>query len=125
MSAQRKQQLSLHTHGARRTWCSDGTEAPAAYLGVATGAILGDRWWCRLLRPLAVGGVALLMGIPLVGTPYILELGRRHHAPLNAERVTTALMGGFVGWLFPHFPWCGPDLLGCSQGVAAHPCIKG
>jgi H+/Cl- antiporter ClcA len=39
------------------------------------------------------------MGIPLVGTAYILELGRRHHAPLNAERVTAALMGGFVGWL--------------------------
>jgi H+/Cl- antiporter ClcA len=39
------------------------------------------------------------MGIPLVGTAYILELGRRHHAPLNAERVTAALVGGFVGWL--------------------------
>jgi H+/Cl- antiporter ClcA len=80
-----------------------GTEAPAAYLGVATGAALGDRWWRRLLRPLAIGGgaagVAVLMGIPLVGTAYILELGRRHHAPLNAERVTAALMGGFVGWL--------------------------
>jgi chloride channel protein, CIC family len=80
-----------------------GTEAPAAYLGVATGAALGDRWWGRLIRPLAVGGgaagVAVLMGIPLVGTAYILELGRRHHAPLNAERVTAALVGGFVGWL--------------------------
>ncbi len=80
-----------------------GTEAPAAYLGVATGAALGDRWWHRLIRPLAVGGgaagVAVLMGIPLVGTAYILELGRRHHAPLNAERVTAALVGGFVGWL--------------------------
>jgi len=80
-----------------------GTEAPAAYLGVATGAALGDRWWRRLMRPLAVGGgaagVAVLMGIPLVGTAYILELGRRHHAPLNAERVTAALVGGFVGWL--------------------------
>jgi chloride channel protein, CIC family len=80
-----------------------GTEAPAAYLGVATGAALGDRWWRRLLRPLAVGGgaagVAVLMGIPLVGTAYILELGRRHRAPLNVERVTAALVGGFVGWL--------------------------
>jgi H+/Cl- antiporter ClcA len=79
-----------------------GTEAPAAYLGVATGAALGDRWWRRLMRPLAVGGgaagVAVLMGIPLVGTAYILELGRRHHAPLNAERVTAALVGGLVGW---------------------------
>ena len=79
-----------------------GTEAPAAYLGVATGAALGTRW-PRLLRPAAVGGgaagVAVLMGIPLVGTAYILELGRRHNAPLNAERVTAALVGGFVGWL--------------------------
>src|SRR5262245_43151291 len=79
-----------------------GTEAPAAYLGVATGAALGTRWR-RLLRPAAVGGgaagVAVLMGIPLVGTAYILELGRRHHAPLSAERVTAALAGGFIGWL--------------------------
>src|SRR5262249_31762377 len=59
--------------------------------------------WRPLLRPAAVGGgaagVAALMGIPLLGTAYILELGRRHHAPLNAERVTAALVGGFVGWL--------------------------
>jgi chloride channel protein, CIC family len=79
-----------------------GTEAPAAYLGVATGAALGD-WRNRLLRPAAVGGgaagVAALMGIPLLGTAYILELGRRHHALLNAERVTAAIVGGFVGWL--------------------------
>lgn len=80
-----------------------GTEAPAAYLGIATGTALGDCWWSRFVRPLAVGGgaggVAALMGIPLVGTAYILELGRRHHAPLNAERVTAALVGGLVGWL--------------------------
>jgi len=80
-----------------------GTEAPAAYIGVAAGAALGDRWWRPLLRPAAVGGgaagVAALMGIPLLGTAYILELGRRHHAPLNPERVTAALAGGFVGWL--------------------------
>src|SRR5215467_13261338 len=31
-----------------------GTEAPAAYIGVATGAALGSRWH-RLLRPAAVG----------------------------------------------------------------------
>jgi len=58
-----------------------GTEAPAAYLGVAIGAALGGRWR-RLVRPAAVGGgaagVAVLMGIPLVGTLYILELERRH-----------------------------------------------
>ncbi len=83
-----------------------GTEAPAAYLGVAVGAALGDRgrWWRRLLRPAAVGGgaagVAALMGIPLVGTAYILELGlRREGASLTAERTTAALVGGVVGWL--------------------------
>ena len=80
-----------------------GTEAPAAYLGLATGAALGDRWWRRLLRPAAVGGgaagVAALIGIPLLGTAYVLELGKRHHAPLDAERVTAGLVGGFVGWL--------------------------
>ena len=80
-----------------------GTEAPAAYLGVATGAALGERWWRPFLRPAAVGGgaagVAALMGIPLLGTAYILELGRRHHAPLNAERITAAVAGGLVGWL--------------------------
>jgi len=79
-----------------------GTEAPAAYLGVATGSALGTPWR-RLLRPAAVGGgaagVAVLMGIPLVGIAYILELGRRHNAPLNVERVTAALAGGIVGWL--------------------------
>ena len=90
-----------------------GTEAPAAYLGVATGAALGDRWWRPLIRPLAVGGgaagVAVLMGIPLVGTAYILELGRRHHAPLNLERITAAFVGGFVGWLLHIF--LGVDLI--------------
>src|SRR5262245_51801693 len=89
-----------------------GTEAPAAYLGVATGAALSARWR-RLLRPAAVGGgaagVAALMGIPLVGTAYILELERRHKAPLNAERVTAALVGGFVGWLLNIF--LGVDLI--------------
>ena len=81
-----------------------GTEKPAAYLGVAVGASLGDRWWPRLLRPAALAGgaagVAVLMGIPLVGTAFILELERRHHAPLNLERVTAALVGGLVGWLW-------------------------
>jgi chloride channel protein, CIC family len=89
-----------------------GTEAPAAYIGVATGTALGTRWR-RLLRPAAVGGaaagVAVLMGIPLVGTAYILELGRRHKAPLNVERVTAALVGGFVGWLLNI--WLGVNLI--------------
>jgi H+/Cl- antiporter ClcA len=38
------------------------------------------------------------MGIALVGTAYMLELERRHHAPLSAERVIAALIGGLVGW---------------------------
>jgi CIC family chloride channel protein len=81
-----------------------GTEAPAAYLGLAAGACLGDRkgWWRRILRPAALGGgasgVAALMGIPLVGTAYLLELGRRHRAPVSAERLIAALVGGLVGW---------------------------
>src|SRR5215468_5952228 len=81
-----------------------GTEAPAAYFGVAAGAFLGDRgrWWRRLLRPAALGGgaagVAALMGIPLVGTAYMLELGHRHKAPVTAERLIAALVGGLVGW---------------------------
>jgi H+/Cl- antiporter ClcA len=83
-----------------------GTEAPAAYLGVAVGAALGDRGggrWRRLLEPAAVGGgsagVAALMGIPLVGPAYILELGRRNRAPLSRERLTAGLVGGLIGWL--------------------------
>jgi chloride channel protein, CIC family len=79
-----------------------GTEAPAAYLGVATGSALGRRW-PGLIRPAAVGGgaagVAALMGIPLVGTAYILELEYRHKAPINVERLTAALVGGLIGWL--------------------------
>jgi H+/Cl- antiporter ClcA len=81
-----------------------GTETPAAYLGVAAGSCLGDRGrrWRALLRPAAVGGgaagVAALMGIPLVGTAYILEMGRRHDAPISLERLTAASLGGLVGW---------------------------
>ena len=81
-----------------------GTEAPAAYLGVAAGDCLGDRgrWWRRFLRPAALAGgaagVAALMAIPLVGTAFMLEIGRRRRAPLSAERVTAALVGGFIGW---------------------------
>lgn len=81
-----------------------GTESPAAHIGVAAGSCLGDRGrrWRRLTRPAAVGGgaagVAALIGNPLVGTAFILELGRRRRVSLSAERVTAALMGGLVGW---------------------------
>jgi chloride channel protein, CIC family len=81
-----------------------GTESPAAHLGEAAGVCLADRgrWWRRLTRPAAVGGgaagVAALVGIPLVGTAFMLELGRRRNVPLSAERVTAALLGGLVGW---------------------------
>src|SRR5215475_2887009 len=81
-----------------------GTEAPAAYLGVATGACLGDRgrWWRRLLRPAALAagaaGVSAVMGAAAVGFAYMLELGRRHRAPLCAERVIAAALGGLIGW---------------------------
>jgi H+/Cl- antiporter ClcA len=82
-----------------------GTEKPAAYLGEAIGVALGDRgrWWRRLLRPAAVGGaaagVSALMGMPLVGPAYVLELGHHHGAPLSDERLTAGLVGGVVGWL--------------------------
>jgi H+/Cl- antiporter ClcA len=81
-----------------------GTEAPAAYLGEAAGVWLGDRGrsWRRVLRPAAVAGgaagVGALMGIALVGTAFMLELGRQRRAPLNAERLAAALIGGFIGW---------------------------
>ena len=101
-----------------------GTEAPAAYLGVAAGAALGDRgrWWRRLLRPAAVGGgaagVAALMGIPLVGTAYILELGRRRNA--SAQR--GAGDRGTGGWsrrvANEHRPRRRPDPPGRAQGAA-------
>jgi H+/Cl- antiporter ClcA len=82
-----------------------GTEKPAAYLGVAVGVALGDRGqrWRRFLRPAAVAGgaaaISALMGIPLAGPAYVLELGHRHGAPLSAQRVTAGLVGGAVGWL--------------------------
>ena len=83
-----------------RRW---GPRRPQPISGSLRERLLEIAGGARLIRPLAVGGgaagVAVLMGIPLVGTAYILELGRRHHAPLNAERVTAALVGGFVGWL--------------------------
>lgn len=81
-----------------------GTESPAAHMGVAAGAFLGDRGRLlrRTARPAAVGGgaagVAALIGNPLVGAVFILELGRRKRVPLSLERCTAALVGGLVGW---------------------------
>src|SRR5262249_30610258 len=81
-----------------------GTEAPAAYFGVAADSCLTDRgrWWRKLVRPASLAGgaagVSALMGIPLVGTAYLLEPGRRHKAPLASQRLGAALIGGVVGW---------------------------
>src|SRR4029077_11507951 len=81
-----------------------GREALPADLGVAADVCIGDRGrgWRRLLRPAALAGgaagVAALMAIPLVGTAFMLEIGRRRRAPLSAERVTAALVGGIIGW---------------------------
>jgi chloride channel protein, CIC family len=81
-----------------------GTEAPAAHIGVATGSWLGQvrPGIRRFARPAAVGGgaaaVAALMGIPLVGTAFMLELGRRRSVAFTTERVAAATVGGLVGW---------------------------
>jgi hypothetical protein len=56
------------------------------------------------------------MGIPLAGTAFILELERRHRAPLSVERVTAALVGGLVGWLW-HIA-LGVDLIRHDHGRA-------
>jgi H+/Cl- antiporter ClcA len=85
-----------------------GTEAPAAYMGVATGAFIGDRGrrWRRLLRPAALAagaaGVSAVMGVAAVGIAYMLELGRRHRAPLSADRIVAAVIGGIAGWGINH-----------------------
>lgn len=81
-----------------------GTESPAAHLGVAAGAALESRggWWRGLARPAGVGGgaagVAALMGLPLVGLVFMLELGRRNRAPIALPRVLAASTGALVGW---------------------------
>ena len=81
-----------------------GTEAPAAHLGVAAGAALGSP--PRARRParwMGLGGgaaaVAALMGLPLVGLAFILELGRRRRVPITVARVLAAGSGALVGWL--------------------------
>jgi len=81
-----------------------GTEAPAEHLGSALGAYVGDHGtrWRRFLRPAVIAGgaagVAALMGIALIGTAYVLEIGRRNEARYSVERVIPALIGGCVGW---------------------------
>lgn len=81
-----------------------GTEAPAAHLGVAAGAALGARRWAtRLARPAGLAGgaagVAALMGLPLVGMVFMLELGRRRRVAISVERVLAATTGAVMGWL--------------------------
>lgn len=81
-----------------------GTESPAAHLGVAAGSVLGARggWWRDLARPAGLGGgaaaIAALMGLPLVGVVFMLELGRRNQAPLSLPRILAATTGALVGW---------------------------
>jgi CIC family chloride channel protein len=81
-----------------------GTESPAAHIGVATGSWLGSalprlRPWAR---PLAIGGgaasVSALIGIPLVGSFFMLELAARRRIPLTAPRAAAMLSGGVTGW---------------------------
>ncbi|MHA3724455.1 chloride channel protein [Leucobacter sp. HY1910] len=81
-----------------------GTESPAAHLGVAAGASLGG-WGKRLAdlaRPAAISGgaagVAALMGLPLVGLVFMLELGRRNSAPVSVLRAIAAGLGATIGW---------------------------
>jgi H+/Cl- antiporter ClcA len=85
-----------------------GTEAPAAHLGVAAGAAVGagagarSNRWRWLARPAALGGgaagVAALMGLPLVGFAFMLELGRRRRIAPTPSRVVAAGAGALVGW---------------------------
>jgi H+/Cl- antiporter ClcA len=81
-----------------------GTGSPAAHIGVAAAVGLMDRngWWRRFVRPAAVSGgaagVSALVGIPLVGTAFMVELGRRRQIAFSVEGVTAALIGGALGW---------------------------
>ena len=83
-----------------------GTESPAAHLGVAAGSATGSgarhAWLRRLARPAGVGGgaagVAVLMGLPLVGLVFILELGRRSRAPISLPRMLATTCGALAGW---------------------------
>jgi len=84
-----------------------GTESPAAHLGVAAGAALGAAPAARsapieFKRAAALAGgaaaVATLIGLPLVGLAFMLELGRRRNVPVSLARVVTASMGALAGW---------------------------
>jgi CIC family chloride channel protein len=81
-----------------------GTESPAAHIGVATGSWLGSAvpGLRQLVRPLAIGGgaasVSALLGIPLVGSCFMLELAKRRQIPLTPQRAAAMLMGGLAGW---------------------------
>ena len=77
-----------------------GTESPAAHIGVATGAWLGALH--ASLRPMAramaigggAAGVSALMGLPLVGSCFMFELGKRRQVPLTLERLAAMVAGG-------------------------------
>lgn len=81
-----------------------GTESPAAHIGVATGSWLGRAVPALrgLTRPMAIGGgaasVSALIGIPLVGSFFMVELAKRRQIPLTAQRAAAMLAGGGIGW---------------------------
>jgi H+/Cl- antiporter ClcA len=84
-----------------------GTEAPAAHLGVAAGAALGAAPRAReastdVKRAAALAGgaaaVAALIGLPLVGLAFMLELGRRRNVPVSLVRIVAASIGALAGW---------------------------
>lgn len=81
-----------------------GTESPAAHLGVAAGSAIEARGgrWREIARPAGLGGgaagIAALMGLPLVGLVFMLELGRRNQAPISLPRLLAAGTGACVGW---------------------------
>lgn len=81
-----------------------GTESPAAHLGTAAGAAIGSRPWAKGLARSAglaggAAGVAVLMGLPLVGMVFVLELGRRRNVSVTLERIVAAGAGATMGWL--------------------------
>ena len=111
----------------RRAWRADGDRgARGVSRSRRRSGPGGSRGhgWRRLLRPAAVGGaaagVAALMGIPLVGTAYILELGWRQRRPADDGAGDG---GGWYRWgrrvAHEHLPRRRPDPPGRAQGAAA------